>query len=330
VHVTKIVNGEEVEIATRRRRRRKSALNPVTAAHTETVMAIAAGTTLMEVDNALGFNVGDTISIGGVETKTIVSESITGRQAAVFNLDSPIVGNFRARTAVDKQPPIAARTQAVATESRGSSTSSPDFSKKGWLLLGASLCCCLCVAAAAGFAVMSNKTSKKTRKKALDREAYIKNDFIERQPVYSDTDVPASQEEPLMAVAAVDVNGDGIADVMVAGVDANRDGIPDVLQAPMLPPLQPTGSFPLQQTVSAAYPVTTYTTAAPMASPSLASFPGMPPIGTGSILQPRTTSMSTALPYGGSTYVTGGSTYIQQPSQQLGVTTNLTSFPQYR
>lgn len=35
-----------------------------------------------------------------------------------------------------------------------------------------------------------------------------------------------------MATVAVDVDGDGIADIVVTGVDLDRDGIPDVLQGP--------------------------------------------------------------------------------------------------
>jgi hypothetical protein len=314
VHVVKVENGEETEITSSRRRRRRKSTGPSSIkASTTTSKNIVAGSTTLSVSSGLGFVAGDTIVIGGTETKLIImvsGGSLTAGErrlqevvGCTLTVDTPIASDYPAGTTIDDagpQPQFAARAagaDANAATDEGSSSgtgASTSSAGHGWLILGLSILCICCVAAVVGFLLMSNNKSSKKKKKALDREAYLKNDFIERQPVYSDTDVPASQEEPLMAV-----------------------------EAPVVPPLQPTGSFPLQQTV---FPVaSTYATAAPMAS-----FPGMPPIGTGSMMQPRTTSMTTAVPYGGSTYVTGGSTYMQQPMQQLGLTTNLQSFPQYR
>merc|ERR1712072_924148 len=149
---------------------------------------------------------------------------------------------------------------------------------------------------------------KPKQKKALDREAYLKNEFVERQPVYHEVPAQAPESEPMMkdmeaapvAAMAVDVNNDGRADIIVAGEDRDRDGIPDILQgnpnaSAIVQPLQATPSFPLQV--------------------------GPPPLMTN---VPMAASMAAPMPFGNyaspSAYMPASMAY----SQQLGMTGPLT------
>jgi len=132
------------------------------------------------------------------------------------------------------------------------------------------------------------------------------------QSQYMNTQLPPP---PPMARVAVDVNGDGIADVIVTGVDMNRDGIPDALQPglpqpppmPVVNPLVPTDSMPVQMeptqhsSYTSSVPATTYssipatTVAAPMTG---TSFPGMPTLGgTTNLLQAPVAATSASYSY---------------------------------
>jgi len=194
---------------------------------------------------------------------------------------------------------------------------------------------------------MQNRKKTKNTKRGgpSDREAYIKNDFIERQPIYNDA--PTKEEtEPMMSAAAQEP------------VEAYAAPPP-----PAPTNLEPTDSFPIQVELPAltALPalVPLQTVVQTSASPSMVSFPGMPTLGgavpslggPGSfvpasmsyqIAAPQTASMNVGLPYGNygntSTFVSAPSAYTQpgaytQPMTQLGQTTNLpalqTTFPQY-
>jgi len=184
---------------------------------------------------------------------------------------------------------------------------------------------------------------QKKKRGTTDREAYLKNDFIERQPIYQDVPPQQMEEvEPMMAQkdqgvpmasVGIDYNNDGRADVVYTGADLNRDGIPDGLQAPAT--LQPTQSFPVQQ-VELAQTVPVTTAVAPVTQASGVTFPGLPTIGATNVLQqtvaapstaqyimqPQAASMTATMPYGN---YTTGSTYITAPSaySQLGVTSTV-------
>merc|ERR1711865_591447 len=176
-----------------------------------------------------------------------------------------------------------------------------------------------------------NKKKNKPRK-PTERDAYLKNDFIERQPIYNE--VPGQQEtDPMMNM----------------GPPGAQQSLQDAVNQ-----LQPTQSFPLQQ-VEMSVPMAP-PPPAPMAppmmaqqqfapppemaglAPSLASFPGMPDIGGpgGSLLQnqraapaqypqmgvpaaPMSMNVTMPAPYGNypsqSAYMANSGVYAQQVGQ---------------
>jgi len=164
---------------------------------------------------------------------------------------------------------------------------------------------------------------KKKKRSTTDREAYLKNDFIEQQPNYDEQ----PEQQPMMS---------------------SQDNVPPQMQVevPPLAPapvtLQPTQSFPVQVELAK-------TTA--VAAPGAVSFPGLPTLGGGQsvLLQqpstvlpattmtysaPQATSMVMTQPYGNYTtqsqYLAAPAAYSQvaQPVySQLGVTTSLTQYP---
>jgi hypothetical protein len=186
-----------------------------------------------------------------------------------------------------------------------------------WITLAAIVCLCIGGGGLVGFLIMSKANKKK--RAAGDREAYLKNDFIERQPVYHEVPGQLAENEPMMSKK--ESNYEYQASEYVPA-------------APMAPQLQPTQSFPVQQVELA--PMTV--------DPNAVTFPGLPPLGTGgaSLLQqtiaapasapqyfaqPQAASMNVStMPYGNyttnSTYINAGSMY-QQAMPQLGQTTTV-------
>jgi len=298
---------------------------------TTTSAAIAKGATVIPVQSIVGFAKGDQIMIGGVETTTIV-----GFGSILVN--PPVQNDYPAGTKIQRvstaatPPPVNQKAGTVSSynSSEGNWISSYDYRP----LIAFLIVCCLCCIAAAGAAFVMSKKQKK-KKGGTDREAYLKNDFIERQPVYHEvpsqpeaaeampmlSPISASREGPV-AVTGIDTTGDGRANVIVAGEDKNRDGIPDALEGDR------TASALVQQ-LTAPPPLQPYQ--------ATASFPA-----TVSAYAPQTTS--SYMPYAGG-YTTAGATYTTTPStylnttmaaptaysnynnQQLGMTGPLTSFP---
>jgi len=267
----------------------------VRPAETTAVTAIEAGTTTITVATQEGFAIGDKVLIGGVEEKTI-----TGFGSLI--LDSPVTRFFSAGTAITKvlpRPAISAKETGVATKpavnggnapaaAGGSSLGVSAGGSSAWsgankgIIIALAVLACICITlAGVGAAAMAGRKKKRS---TTDREAYLKNDFIERQPVYHE--VPPTEEDGLMKP---DSNG----------ADMNRDGIPDALQQPQVY-LQPTNSFPLQGQANAI------------------SFPGMPPIGGSLLLQPTAGSTYMgALPQGASMNMTTAAPYQNYASQSV-------------
>jgi len=207
------------------------------------------------------------------------------------------------------------------------STSSAGY---GWLVTLMLLCClCLGGGGLAAFLLMKKKQKKKP---TTDREAYLKNDFIERQPVYE-------EEEPMLkGPAGTDMNHDNRADMAYTGANMNHE-----MQAPVNPTHPTMQSLPVQVELAQPAPGPARS-AAPVSEATNVMFPGLPPIGGGSTLlqqhrqtwgaqpqaasmivgaqpqyvaaQPQATSMLTTQPYGNytsqSAYVSAPSAYPQQ------------------
>jgi len=296
----------------------KAAPAPAPAPVVETTLntPVQPGTTVLPVASNTGFQIGDMILVGNAETRTI-----TGFGSLI--LDSPLTGTYPAGTPIQKVPAIAAKAATPAEDpaaagkagegsSAGSQTSSGGY---GILITVVILVCC-CLVGGGGAAFMLSGRKKKSR--STDREAYLKNDFIERQPVYQETPGSAQEMEPMikeappMANAAADVNAE-------AAEAGDQRELAVEAQAPVVVPLQPTTSFPLQVGVP--------TTTVPATAPSGVSFPGMPTIGTSMYTGQAASNYMTTVPYGNyaspSAYVSAPSAY----SQQLGMTTSIQAMP---
>jgi len=165
-------------------------------------------------------------------------------------------------------------------------------------------------------------SSRKKKRQTTDREQYLKNDFIERQPVYHEV---AGQPE----------DGNGEEEQPLREQEFNGARPQEVV-----PALEPTPSFPMQQVemMPALAPIQGMQVQAlapasmPATAPSGISFPGMPTIGVNGMpvqqVQAGSMYMNTTLPYGQyaspSTYVAAPAAYNQMG---LGVTGPLTSVP---
>jgi len=176
--------------------------------------------------------------------------------------------------------------------------------------------------------------SRKKKRSTTDREQGLKNDFIERQPVYHEVagqpeDGAADEEQPLREQEFNEPRPQEVVPALEP-----TPSFP-MQQVEMMPALVPMGGMQMQAMAPASTPVT---------APSGISFPGMPTIGAngmpvqvvqqvqaGSMYQqyamPQVQSMNTTtLPYGQyaspSTYVTAPAAY-----NQLGMTGPLTSVP---
>jgi len=215
------------------------------------------------------------------------------------------------------------------------STSSAGY---GWLVT-LMLICCLCLGGGgvAAFIFMNKKQKKRT---TTEREAYLKNDFIERQPVYDEAAAQYNEVEPMLKDQSRPMNHDGHADMVYTGADA--------VQAPVNP-MQPTmQSFPVQVELAApvyAAPAAQAAPVVPLAAAGGISFPGLPTIGGGSTLlqqqqqrqtfgaqpqaasmtlqqqaapqyfaaQPQAASMNATMPYGN---YSSQSAYVSAPTRQ--------------
>jgi hypothetical protein len=134
---------------------------------------ILTGATEIEVADQSNFLVGDFIMIGEQETKKI-------KGFASILLDSPLANAYPAGTMVKK---IMASDALQAAEQQGtgeSGSSSSGSNGTTWaVILLICGCCLICVIAAAWLL-----SRPKKKRGSTDREAYLKNDFIERQPQY--------------------------------------------------------------------------------------------------------------------------------------------------
>lgn len=108
------------------------------------------------------------------------------------------------------------------SEPRASSNSAYGFLL--WQMILGICCVCLCCAGAGGGGAYYSQNKKKANKKP--KAMRPTDDFEAARP-----------EEVPLASAMVDVNNDGIPDLVVTGVDRNRDGIPDALQGDMNAPM---------------------------------------------------------------------------------------------
>jgi len=261
--------------------------------------------------------------------------------------------------------PVAPVTPAPAkkgssAKSSGSSSLSTSSAGYGWVVCLVLAVCCLCLTLGGVAALIVTNKNKKKRS-TTDREQNLKDDFIERQPVYHEVAEADQEVEPMMREKEQypDVNNDDMYNqagsttsteavaagatvmqvrstacfqvgdaVLIGNGTANQEGNvirafgslvftnplqcahPAGTKVEQAPPMQPTQSFPIQ-TVELVAPVT--------------SFPGLPTLGGGSLMQqtfaapataytyaqPQAASMMASQPYGN---YTSPSTYVQQPS----------------
>lgn len=310
----------------------KQAAPAEAAVSTALTAALPAGSLNVPVANTAGLNIGDKILIGE-EQKTITNIIPGSAPAArrlggtvatpgLLVLDSPTTQPYAANAKVQKVPASAATQTEETGSSSGSSGSSASMGPLGWVLLTLGLCLCVGGGAAGAFMMFGKKKKRST----TDREAYLKNDFIEQQPNYDEQ----PEQQPMMS---------------------SQDNIPPQTQQVEIPPLapmgapvslQPTQSFPVQVELA-------QTTA--VVAPGAVSFPGLPTLGGGQsvLLQqpsttlpattvtysaPQATSMVMTQPYGNYTtqsqYLAAPAAYSQvaQPVySQLGMTTPLTQYP---
>jgi len=151
------------------------------------------GATVIEVHDQSGFAVGDYVLIGGQETKQIMGFSS-------IVLDSPLSKDYDVNTTIQKVPPLpqpvgGGSSSGIGASSgapgKNSSTSSSSIFQSAWatalLIVGCCLICCLAVACALN--------RPKQKKRGTDREAMMKKDFMERQPLVDQE--AAHQAEPM-------------------------------------------------------------------------------------------------------------------------------------
>lgn len=307
---------------------------------TKLTAATVPGTTVLQVTSDAGFVIGDQVLIGSTERKTVVATAAaTARRLAAgasITVDTPVTGTYPVGTAVQKvpaavagaAPPTATGSSLEGSSARFSGSSSLSTSSNGagiWITLAVIVCLCLGGGGLVAFLIMQKANKKK--RAAGDREAYLKNDFIERQPVYHEVPGQPIENEPMMSKK-----------------DSNYEN--QASEYGQFPPMAPTQSFPVQVELA---PLVQVQGADPMA----VTFPGLPPLGTGgaSLLQqtiaapasapqyfaqPQAASMNMggAMPYGNyttnSTYINAGSMYQQAGMQmpQLGQTTTVQMQPQ--
>merc|ERR1719162_541825 len=96
------------------------------------------------------------------------------------------------------------------------STSSAGY---GWLVT-LMLVCCLCLGGG-GLAAFFLSQKLKKKRTTTDREAYLKNDFIERQPVYDQGIAQHQEVEPMLKdPVGTNMNHDSRADMAYTGAQA--------------------------------------------------------------------------------------------------------------
>merc|ERR1719491_208104 len=320
-----------------------TAAAPVAAtAIVETTLSaqVLPGATTISVASTVGFAIGDQILIGNTEMKTVVAESAAAARRLQSNttitISTAMTNGYPAGTAVQKVPSSLGQPQNQGSSSLTSSSLSTSSAGYGWLVL-LMLLCCLCLGGG-GFATFIIMKNKKKKRSTTDREAYLKNEFIERQPVYDENIAQHQEAEPMLkGPVGADMNHDSRADMAYTGESMYRE-----VQAPVNPAqltMQPTQSFPVQVELAQPAPVA----AAPVMEAPVFTFPGLPPIGGGSTLlqqqrqtfaaqpqtapmslaqpqyvtaQPQAASMNTSMPYGNyttqSAYVSAPSAYSQQ------------------
>jgi hypothetical protein len=180
----------------------------------------------------------EVVSVTPIARRVLLAKADPRRLAgSTVAIKPPLEKDFPAGTVVNKVPVAAATTPAPnlsiaekdGSSSGGDSSNLPGSETEVVVILVVAIAglICLCITAM----LYAMKSGKKNTTRATDREAYLKNDFIERQPVYHDAPQP-EETDPMIKE-----------------------------EAPMPPPpppaemsvIQPTMSFPMQ--VSA--PVTT-------------------------------------------------------------------------
>jgi len=251
--------------------------------------------------------------VGGMEKKRVL-----GGNATWLVIDSPLTGAYTAGTPVQYVPAAMGGaptgTQGGGSQSSSFTSSSGSSGSSGGYggLIMLILLCCICLGAAGVGAFLYNKKNKK--RKTTDREAYLKNDFIERQPVYQE----GEETDPMLK----ERGRPGLSELSAAVAtleNSNMQTFP-VQQLEIGVPVGPPPAAPAPPAPTAGQ--------APMA-PSLASFPGMPDIGFGGpgLLQntaatrppvqysatPQAASMNVTMqPYGN--YPSQQSAYLSAPS----------------
>jgi hypothetical protein len=141
---------------------------------------VKAGATILQVEAQTGFNVGDYILVGGKEKKKIVG-------FGSIMLDSPLQNSYPVGTTIAQ-----VSDPAPGTYYQGGGANTSNSSGIGALTALLVVCLlCICAGAVGAFIMLSRK--KKNR--STDREMDMKQDFIERQPIYHD--VPAQPEEEM-------------------------------------------------------------------------------------------------------------------------------------
>lgn len=171
------------------------------------------------------FKVGDKVVIGEKETKGIIG-------FASLILDKPLDNDYLAGTVVRKLiPGQPAPANNGGASSSGSSGSNPVAWGVALLIIGCLLICC---------AVVGFMASRPKKKRATEREAYLKTDFMEKQQ-YMEVD----ETQPMMGepMTQSQILTNPALESLPPAPPPKVAGAPETLMFPAPPPVMSQGSI---------------------------------------------------------------------------------------